>query len=208
MRIVLNRLVVIIVSLALSMGLVGCAYSYHEDKPSSSTKSATSKKEKEKSTPKDVFSPYPKLYSYSSESACYIDYKEDKVISYQKAKNYVGDQITVEGVPSSVYHAASSKGSPYFINFGNREFCAVVWEEDYDALMQSTLDFYVDWSKSDEPITTVMRVSGPVTLYDGEPQIVIRNGSQLTREYGGKWVCDLSSKEQDKINKSMYPNAY
>ena len=135
----LNRVIATLLSIALCVGLSGCNYVSSKGNSSSSSSSASSSlnSENKKKTYADVPTPFPQLYKYYPEEWWMLSYDESKVIPYRDAKNYIGQNVIVEGNPSSVVHATSSSGSPYFFNFGDRQFAAVIWEEDLNKFMIS-----------------------------------------------------------------------
>ena len=152
----------------------------------------------------DIPTPYPNLYQYDSESGWLNTYDEGKVISYSEAHNYVGQDVTIEGTPSSIVYAGSSNGSPYFVNMGDGEFAALVWSQDLASFDQVELCNYVEWSKSGQPITVTFRISGTVELYDGRPQIVARNGSQIATPFEGSWMSLMSDDEINSLMQQRY----
>lgn len=198
-----NRIIAVLLSLALCMGLSGCSYSSSKSKSSSSGLSASSvaNVETKKKTYADVATPYPQLYKYYPEKWCMLSYDESKVIPYQDAGSYIGQNVIVEGCPSSVIHASSSSGSPYFFNFGDQQFTAVIWEEDLDKFLIADLDSYVDWSKSAQPINAVFRVSGTVSSYNGRCQIVVRHPSQLAIDFENEWMFKASPETEKEISR-------
>lgn len=153
----------------------------------------------------DIPTPYPNLYQHDSGSGWLNTYDESKVISYVDASNYVGQSVTVEGVASSVVYAGSSSGSPHFINMGEGDFAAIIWSQDVARFDQIMLHNYVEWSKSDQPITVTFRVSGTVEMYDGRPQIVARDGSQIaTLNDDGTWFTFMSDDSIDALLRQRY----
>ena len=116
----------------------------------------------------------------------------------------MGREVTVEGTPSSVVRAGSSKGSPYFINMGNGEFAAIIWRQNLASFDQTELYNYVEWSKSDQPITSTFRISGRVELYDGRPQIIARDGSQIATYFEGSWPSMMSDDAFDALLQKRY----
>ncbi len=174
-------ILVLVLSVLIGISFVSCGSSSSTSSKSTVSSSALH----EVVADKDVPTSFPGLYSYS-DGPLYVEYNEDKVISYKDAGNYIGQQITVEGPVSSVYYVPNVTGSPYYINFGNRQFCAVIWEEDQNRIDTLGLDLLVDWSMSNEPMNVFMRVSGVVSVYNGEPQVVVRSFDQIAAntEYG------------------------
>ena len=169
------------------------------------TKSTTTHK-----TYSDIPTPYPSLYSHNADSGWLNTYDESKVVSYSDAYNYVGQAVTVEGVADSVVYASSSNGSPYFINMGGGAyapggFAIVIWSQDISKFDQNALHNYVEWSMSDQPITSVFRVSGTVEMYNDRPQIVACDGSQVaTQMDDGSWFTMMSDDAIDALMEARY----
>lgn len=152
----------------------------------------------------DIPTPYPNLYQHDAESGWENTYNEGRVISYSDASAYVGQEVTVEGVPSSIVYAGSSNGSPYFINMGDGAFAAVIWSQDLASFDQYELHNYVEWSKSDQPITVTFRISGTVEMYDGRPQITVRDGSQVATLFEGSWPTLMSDSSIEALMNQRY----
>lgn len=188
----------VLLALAMGSSLVGCGSSYRNSSSSSTSSSSTYAPVKDS----DVTTSYPNLYSYS-DGPLYVEYNEDRVISYQEATNYIGQQATVEGAVTSAYYVPSANGSPYFINFGDRQFCTVIWEEDQDKIDTYGLDLLVEWSMSGEPMDVYMRVSGIVSEYNGEPQIVVRSFDQIARytQYG--WMTYPTNQDYEDFGEKL-----
>ena len=180
---VIKRSFAIFLTAIVGLNLIGCGVSSYKGSKSTSSSSASYSIV----TDKDVPTSFPNLYSYSN-GPLYVEYAEDRVINYQDAGNYIGQQVTVQGAVSSVYYAPNATGSPYFINFGDRQFCAVIWEENQTDMDTTGLDLLVEWSMSDEPMNVFMRVSGTVSTYNGEPQIVVRSFDQIARDTQYGWA--------------------
>lgn len=178
--------------------LVGC--SYPSQSSSSSQKSGGyPASSSQYLSIEDIKTSFPELYSYAGFNK--IGHNEDKVISYKDAGNYIGQDVTVEGSLTSVYNASSSKGSPLFFNLGNNQFCAVVWEENQSQLDWGYIDLLLDWSMSDEPMAVPVRVSGTVSSYNGEPQIVVRDACQLSYFYDEEWSSFMGNENFQKMSR-------
>lgn len=86
------------------------------------------------------------------------------------AKSHVGQSATIEGVVSDVHHAAS--GSTIFLDFGgpypDNAFAAVIFAKDeskfadVNSLRGKTVD-----------------VTGSIQLYNGKPEIILSQPSQI-----------------------------
>lgn len=196
-----------------TLPLSGCGSSSHEsneayyseDRQSEPNDDSYESREKGYDSYSDILTPFPGLYSHDPVSGWLNVYDESKVISYSEARNYVGQEVTVEGMPSSVVYAGSSGGSPYFFNLGNGDFAAIVWSQDLMGFDQNTLYNYVEWSKSGQPINVVFRFSGVVEMYDGRPQITIRDGSQIaTLEDDQRWSTMMSVDSVDTLMAQRY----
>ncbi len=162
---------------------------------------SSEKRSKKYNSYSDIPTPYPTLYCHDAESGWLNIYDESKVVNYADAYRFAGKDVTVEGSASSIVYAASSNGSPYFINMGEGDFAAVIWSQDLASFDQIALHNYVEWSKSDQPLTLTFRISGTVEMYDGRPQIVARDGSQIaTMSQYGTWFTMMSD---DSVNALM-----
>lgn len=153
----------------------------------------------------DIPTPYPGLYQHDADSGWQNTYDESRVIGYKDARNYVGQDATVEGTVSSVIYAGSSNGFPHFFNMGEGEFAAIVWSQDVADFDQILLHNYVEWSKSGQPITVTFRISGTVEMYEGRPQITARDGSQIaTLSDDGTWYTFMSDEAIDNLMRQRY----
>lgn len=203
------RFIVLLLVITVSSLLVGCGPStvrkQTADSPSSERPSDTEKLTPEYESFSDIPTPYPNLYSYDASSGWLNTYDESKVISYSEAYNYEGQDVTVEGTASSIVHAASSSGSPYFINMGSGDFAAVIWRQNITSFDQIELYNLVEWSKSDQPITVTFRISGTVEMYEGRPQITARDGSQIaTLTDEGTWLSLMSDNSVNALMELRY----
>ena len=205
-------LVALMLGLSVALPLSGCGSRSQDDRSRgvasqsrlSEGERTPSRRVREYDSYSDIPTPYPNLYQYDAESGWCNRYNESRVISYTEAHNYVGRDVTVEGMPSSVVHAGSSKGSPYFINMGNGEFAAIIWRRNLGSFNQTELYNYVEWSKSDQPISVTFRISGTVELYDGRPQIIARDGSQIATYFEGSWMSMMSDDAFDALLQERY----
>ena len=91
------------------------------------------------------------------------------VIPISRAAEHVGETMTVEGRVADVF--TSNKGNT-FLNFGarypNQTFSAVIFVRE--------ASLFVNVHALDGK---TVRVSGRITLYEGKPQIILKDASQL-----------------------------
>lgn len=203
----------VIAALALCMGLAGC-YGQSANKQAAAKPSASSAAQeapvKVKKTYSDIPTPYPALYWHDPESCWLNVYDEGKVIGYPEAYDHVGQDMTVEGDIDSVVYSSSSNGTPHFFNLGGGAyapggFAVVIWGEDLSRFDQYTLRNYVEWSKSDQPITSRLRVSGTIEMYNGRPQITAREGSQVAiKTEDGAWFAMMPDDDVMALMDAIY----
>lgn len=90
------------------------------------------------------------------------------------AKNQVGETIWICGVVGSARHAPSVRGEPTYINLGpaypDHVFTILVWGSD-----RHKFEYRL------ENLDGGLCVRGRVEMYDGTPQIVVREPSQIQR---------------------------
>jgi DNA/RNA endonuclease YhcR with UshA esterase domain len=93
-------------------------------------------------------------------------------LSPSEAQQHIGESATVCGTVASARYADRSKGSPTFLNLGhaypNEDFTAVIWGENRSKF--GTPEHLAGQS---------ICVTGPLTLYKGKPEMVLRDKSQL-----------------------------
>jgi len=98
-----------------------------------------------------------------------------KSIKLDEAVAHVGDSITVTGKVFSTRYFENSKDAPTLMNLGaaypNQLLTVVIYGESRSKFSQSPEVFY-----KNKNIT----VSGRVELYKNQPQIVVRDASQLS----------------------------
>ena len=91
------------------------------------------------------------------------------------ALKYVGKQVCVEGMVVDSRYATTTKGQPTFLNFGakypNHCFTAVIWVEDRGKFCQPPETCYLG---------KTVRVMGTVKMYEGKPEIELRDASQIS----------------------------
>lgn len=204
--------VALMLGLSVTLPLSACGSPSQHDRPEevasqsclSEGEQATPRRVQEYDSFSDIPTPFPNLYQHDAESGWLNTYDENRVISYLDAYNYVGQDVTIEGTPSSIVFAGSSSGSPYFINMGDGDFAAIIWSQDLASFDQAELYNYVEWSKSGQPITVTFRISGTVELYDGRPQIVTRDGSQIATSFEGSWMSMMSDNAINSLMQKRY----
>ncbi len=113
----------------------------------------------------------PAAATVAEESTTEAD-KYPDAISWKKAKNHIGEKVTIKGPVKGVFQSTQSNGSPTFINIGkdypeNGRMTVVIWEENI-----SKFDTY---SYSGETVY----VTGEVYMYDGNPQIEVSSPEQI-----------------------------
>lgn len=96
-------------------------------------------------------------------------------ISWKKAKNHIGEKITIRGTVKGVFQSTQSNGNPTFINIGkdypeDGRVTVVIWEENI-----SKFDAY---SYSGE----IIYVTGELYMYDGNVQIEVSDPEQIEVE--------------------------
>jgi hypothetical protein len=98
-------------------------------------------------------------------------------ISPSEAAKYVGKNATVCGQVASSNYSARSRRRPTFLNldrpYPNHIFTALIWGEDRDKFPTPPEKVY-----SGRKIC----VTGMISSYQGQPQIVVRNSSQIVPE--------------------------
>ena len=81
--------------------------------------------------------------------------------------------VTIEGDIVRTYYARGSKGQPTFLNFHDpydEYFTAVIWEDDRDKFPPNPESYYL-YKK--------VRIKGKIEIYKGDPQIILRQPSQI-----------------------------
>jgi hypothetical protein len=79
----------------------------------------------------------------------------------------VGQTGCVEGRVTRLTHARNSRGSPTFLDFGDR-FTAVIWIED-----GPTFPGVDSWRDRR------LRIRGPVDAFRGKAQVILRRADQV-----------------------------
>jgi len=90
------------------------------------------------------------------------------LISWQEAAAYEGQQVTVEGLVVDSYKS----DSVIFLNFSDdrSQFKAVIFQRDWGK-----------WPQSPDTLLLgqTVRISGPVVLYNGAPEIIVNDPAQV-----------------------------
>lgn len=97
----------------------------------------------------------------------------------EEAKDHVGEEAVVCGRVASARFAEASRGSPTFLNLGRpypyQPFTVVIWGRDRPKFGEPEHTYL------DETIC----VSGRITSYRGQPQIVVSRPSQIRLQRPG-----------------------
>lgn len=95
-------------------------------------------------------------------------------VSLQEVAMFTGDSITVSGKVFSGKYFSGSATAPTLLNMGlpypDQLLTVVIENKDRKNFMEAPENYYVD---------KIVNVSGKVTLYNGKPQIIIRNKDQI-----------------------------
>ena len=95
----------------------------------------------------------------------------ENIISYLDAAKYVGQEKIVEG--NIVTTFKYNKGNIIFLNFHDPYegyFTAIIWNEDWDKFPVSPESYYKG---------KTVRISGEIIDYEGNPEIVVKDPSQI-----------------------------
>ena len=97
-------------------------------------------------------------------------------ISPKDAVNHVGENARVCGLVASATYAQRTKGAPTFLNldqpYPKQVFTAVIWGSS-----RSSFAAPPELLRGHK-----ICVAGPITLFRGEPEIVVNNVSQITEQ--------------------------
>jgi hypothetical protein len=88
-------------------------------------------------------------------------------VTPERAAELLGQTGCVEGRVTRLTHARNSRGSPTFLDLGDR-FTAVIWIED-----QPTFPGVDSWRDRR------LRIRGPVETFRGKPQVILRRAEQV-----------------------------
>jgi len=99
-------------------------------------------------------------------------------ISWDRAKDHIGESITVYGPVVDTHYASDSKGQPTFLNIGKPypdpgRFTVVIWGEDR-ANFASPPEVYYEGK--------IIFVTGLVTDYEGIPEIEVKTPAQIQEQ--------------------------
>lgn len=94
----------------------------------------------------------------------------------EEAKNHIGENATVCGVVAGTHYAENSHGAPTFVNLGapypKQPFTILIWGEDLSKFNPKPSS----WEGKRVCAT------GTITSYQGRPEIVAKEGAQVTVE--------------------------
>lgn len=94
-------------------------------------------------------------------------------VSWRNAGRYVGKTVAIKGRVVDSYFAATSSGSPTFLNFRRPykgAFTAIIWKESRNTFGGFPEDLFLGKN---------VCVIGKVTWYKGGPQMILRRQSQI-----------------------------
>jgi len=96
-------------------------------------------------------------------------------ISWDEAKNHIGERTTVYGPVVDTCYASGSSGKPTFLNMGNpypdpNRFTVVIWNENRGKFSQPPEDYYDG---------KTIYVSGLIVPYDGAAEIEVTSPDQI-----------------------------
>ncbi len=100
-----------------------------------------------------------------------------QVVSWDQASSYVGQFVAVQG--TIVYTYYSSYSGTSFLDFHNPYqgyFAGVVFSSDSGNFKCSITSFYLNQE---------VRITGTISLYQGQPQIIVSSPSQIEVAYQG-----------------------
>jgi DNA/RNA endonuclease YhcR with UshA esterase domain len=91
-----------------------------------------------------------------------------------KAKDHIGETVTVYGVVKHVFYNKTGKAQPTYINFGaaypDQTFTAVIFGKDLPKFNYSPKQRFTE---------ETVYVTGKVILYKGKPEIIVTDPAQL-----------------------------
>ncbi len=97
-----------------------------------------------------------------------------ETITPENAAKFIGEQKTVCGTVASAHYAAKSKGQPTFLNldkpYPGQVFTALIWGTERGKFPKPPEEMY-----SGQKVC----VTGTITSYQGKPQIVVKDPSQI-----------------------------
>ena len=101
--------------------------------------------------------------------------KDSTSISWDEAKNHVGDRATVYGTVVDAKWASGSKGKPTFLNIGKpypdpNRFTVVIWIENRGKFHKAPEIYYLG---------KTIYVTGLIVPYKGIAEIEVKDPSQI-----------------------------
>lgn len=106
-----------------------------------------------------------------------ISYAQKEYITPEEAQSYIGEVKTVCGVVAGTKYAIKSKGQPTFLNLGqpypHHVFTIVIWGSDRHKFKHRPEVYYKNKK---------VCVTGLITEYRGEPQIIIHAPDRIAVE--------------------------
>ena len=98
----------------------------------------------------------------------------DQTLTATQAADHLGEQATVCGKVATARYAAAARGKPTFLNldapYPKAIFTVVIWGEDREKFGAPEIKFR----------DRIICVSGRISSYRGEPQIVVTDPRQVT----------------------------
>lgn len=96
-----------------------------------------------------------------------------EIISTDEVKDYIGQEVTVEGTIDQVVSLNDVRGQPTYFNMGgqfpNHKFTLLLWESDKHKFTKDG-NYYEG---------KVIKVIGLIETYRGKPQMVISDPGQI-----------------------------
>jgi len=99
-------------------------------------------------------------------------------ISWDKAKDHIGDRTTVCGPVAGTKYGATSRGKPTWLNIGkdypsSERFVVIIWGENRGNFPQPPETYYNG---------KTICVTGLIQEYEGIPQIEVKDQSQIQEQ--------------------------
>jgi len=99
-------------------------------------------------------------------------------ISWDKAKDHIGDRTTVYGPVAGTNYGATSRGKPTWLNIGkdhpsSERFVVIIWGDNRGNFPQAPEVYYLG---------KTIYVSGLIQEYNGIPQIEVTEPSQINTQ--------------------------
>jgi len=122
--------------------------------------------------------------------ACGLVFSQE-VISWKNAHLYYGKYVTAEGIIVNTYNS----GRACFLNFHpdyKKYFSAVIFSSDFSKFPPSPEDHYLNKK---------VHVSGIIRQYQGKPEIILKDASQIQiieKTGESKELGEISWEEADK----------